>query len=482
MANVKSNLKYSTIYQIVAILTPLLISPYIARILGAEGIGKYAYAYSVAYYVSLFIKLGVENYGNRLIATVRGNFVELSTEFWGVFVLQLFCGCICSIVYLIYSFFVAEDRILALIMYGVLLSNSIDVTWFFYGLEEIKSIVFRDILLKLVSTLLILYFVREGSDIWIYSTIMSLGFLVTQVVLWPQLLKKVKFTRVRVENIVKHIKPNIVLFVPVIAISIYKIMDKIMLGIMSTKTEVGYYESSEKIVKVPMAFIIALGTVMLPHMSNIITKGKFSTNKVNDIIIKSEQFVIALSSLLAFGIMAVAKEFVPLFYGEGFEKCVYLYYLLLPSCIFLAFANVIRTQCLLPMQKDKEYIISLFVGALVNLIVNLLAIPKLHSIGAAIGTLAAEFSVCIAQTVTVIKIIPIKEILNKTLGYIVVSVGMFIIGLSFGIEKSLGMLSMKIVFLGLYWTIASFFYFVIVNRLTIREAINELIYIKKGGC
>lgn len=110
--------------------------------------------------------------------------------------------------------------------------------------------------------------------------------------------KKVEKTKVSLSEILEHLKPCIILFIPVIAISLYKKMDKIMLGIMSTKTEVGFYENAEKIISIPAAIISALGTVMLPRMSNMIANGENDRFKVY--IDKSMEFIMFLALPITF--------------------------------------------------------------------------------------------------------------------------------------------------------------------------------------
>lgn len=147
-----------------------------------------------------------------------------------------------------------------------------------------------------------------------------------------------------------------------------------MLGIMSTMKEVGYYENSNKLTQIPVMAITSLGTVMLPRMSNLVANGRNEETK--KYIQKSLIISMFLSSSMAFGLSAISKEFVPFFYGRGFEKCINLIPVLLLSSIFISFANVIRTQYLIPYKKDNIYIVSVFLGAFVNMGINLLLISK----------------------------------------------------------------------------------------------------------
>lgn len=408
MNNVKKNFIYNITYQILILIIPLLTTPYLSRIIGVEGIGIYSYTYSIVYYFMLFTLLGVNNYGNRLIAKVRDDKEELTKTFWGIYLFQLFMGIILLILYIFYIFvFNNNYKEIAIIQILFLVSAILDINWFYFGMEEIKVTITRNILVKVGSLILIFLFVKHSNDVWKYTIIMSGMTVLSQLLLWGFVKKKVGFTKVNFQDIIKHIRPNLILFIPVIAISIYKMMDKIMLGVITDVSEVGFYENAEKIINIPLAFITPLGTVMLPRISNLVAKN--NTEKINHYIHKSIVFVMFMSLGMCFGLMAIANDFAPFFFGESFQKTGILLILLAPTLLFLSFANVIRTQYLIPYEKDKIYIVSVFLGALMNLIMNFIFIPQYGSVGACFGTIAAEFIVMFYQALAVRKNLDIKK-------------------------------------------------------------------------
>lgn len=399
--SIKKNFIYNSAYQILAILVPLITTPYISRVLGAEGIGRYSYAHTVAYYFVMFAMLGVNNYGNRSIAQTRDDRDKMSYTFSSIYAFQLVMTLLVVVMYCIYVFAFSKDRTISLIMLMYVVSTGLDVNWMFFGIEEFRITTIRNMIIKLATVLAVFVFVKTRNDVYIYTAIYAVSMLVSQLILWTLIWKIVDIKRVGVRDILPHIRPNLLLFVPVIAISLYKFMDKIMLGIMSNKAEVGYYESCDKIIQVPIALVNSLGTVMLPKISNLVANAQ--KKKTENYFKKAMIFAMFLSSSMGFGIMGVAAEFVPVFYGDGFEKCITIFRILLPSCIFMGMANVVRTQYLIPYKKDIVYVVSVFTGAIVNLTINMLLIPSMQSIGAAIGTICAEASVCIVQSLSVRK-------------------------------------------------------------------------------
>lgn len=424
MKSIKTNYIYSVGYQILNIILPIVTMPYISRILGSNGLGTYSYNFAIAHYFVLFIMLGINNYGNRTIAMSRNDTNNVSRNFVNIYSMQLVVGIFVSIVYVIYCLCLSSDKYVSFILLMYVLSATFDINWFFFGLEEFKTTISKNIMIKVFSTISIFVFIKTPQDIDKYCFIMAGSYLLSSLILWPFLKGKIKIQYPKWEEIKIHIRPNITLFVTVLLTSLFKIMDKIMLGMLSMVDEVGLYEASEKVINIPIAFITALGTVMLPRISNLLSSNDKS---VDAYLEKSMTFAMFISSSMCFGIMAVSDIFVPMFYGDGFDKCKIIYMILLPSCLFMAFANVIRTQYLLPNKKDRDYIISASLGALTNIVLNICFIPKYGAIGASIGTLFAEFIVCLYQALATRRYINLAKLIKNNSIFILNGFFMFIL-------------------------------------------------------
>lgn len=424
--SVRKNFIYNIIYQILILIIPLITSPYLSRVVGAEGVGIYSYTYSIVHYFMLLTLLGINNYGNRSIAKVKDNKSELSKKFWCIYLIQLLMGIIMLIAYICYiMFFKIEYKVFATINILFIISAILDINWFFFGMEKFKKTITRNIFVKVTSVVLILIFVKSSNDLWKYIFIMSGTTCLSQIILWPFLKNEIKFVRISFQDVKEHIKPIFILFIPVIAISLYKIMDKIMLGSISNVIEVGYYENAEKIIGIPLSLITALGTVMLPRISNLLSKG--SIDQVNKYINESIKFVMFMSFAMCCGLIAIGNNFAPIFFGPEFKKTGILIIILSTTLIFLSFANVIRTQYLIPKEKDRIYIISVSLGALINLVMNFIFIPHFGSIGACIGTVSAEFIVMFYQAIMVKNELPINKYIKNILPFLVKSIIMLVV-------------------------------------------------------
>ena len=426
MESVQKNFIYNIIYQLLVILLPLITAPYISRTLGATAVGIYSYTNSVAYYFLMCAMLGIANHGNRSVAAARNDQEKLNKVFSSIFSLQAITFFIAIIAYIIYSIFIVKDnKVIVLLQLLYVVSGFFDISWLFFGLEKFKLTVTRNALIKLGTVVCMFVFVHTPYDLWKYTLIMAAGTLLSQMYLWVYVKKYVKFVRVGFNEIFENLKPVLILFVPVLAYSIYKVMDKIMLGNMAAYADVGYYQNAEKIINIPMGIITALGTVMLPRMSSIIAKG--NTEKTQQYIRISIKLVTVLCSAIAFGLMGISDVLAPVYLGEDFSACSPIIMLLSVTVFFIAWANVIRTQYLIPHHYDKVYLISTIIGAVLNLVINYALIPRFQSNGAAIGTIVAEFSVMFVQMFAVRKNLPVWKYIVQYIPEIVIGFIMMLI-------------------------------------------------------
>ena len=501
MSNPKKNFLYNVIYQLLILIIPLITAPYLSRVVGVSGVGIYSYTYSVVYYFMLLTMLGVNNYGNRTIAKVRDDKEKLSKSFWSIYLFQLFMGLMMMLFYFLYLYlFNIEYKNIAIIQSLFIVSALLDINWLFFGLEEFKKTITRNTIVKVGNVLLIFIFVKTKDDLWKYTFIMSGMTCIGQIILWTYAKKKISIAKIKINDILKHIKPNLILFIPVIAISLYKMMDKIMLGILTSVIEVGFYENAEKLVNIPITIITALGTVMLPRISNIISNGEY--DKIEKYISKSINFVMFMSFPMCFGLISIGYNFAPLYFGIEFQKTGILIMLLAVTLPFLSFANVLRTQYLIPNEMDKIYIISVSLGAFSNLIMNFIFIPKLESIGACIGTIVAEAIVMLYQTYSLRKKLPIKTYIKETNQFLLKSMIMllFIYPLNFIKLNSLVKLFLQILIgficyfsLNRKYILSIFDFNKIINKLHIKpkngytlndidnDGIEDVIVIKDEG-
>lgn len=423
--SVIKNYVYNLTYQILVLILPLITTPYISRVLGAENIGIYSYTISIATYFILFGSLGIALYGQREIAYNQNNKTKYSEIFWEIVILKTLTTAISMIIF--YLTFAKEGqynvyyRILLLEIIG----NCIDISWFFQGLEEFKKTVTRNMIIKIISVICIFMFVKNVNDLYIYFYIYVLSTFVGNGLLWfylPKFLTKVSFKNLK---IFRHLKPTLVLFVPQIAIQVYTLLDRTMVGtIISDKSEVGYYDQAQKIVKILLTVITSMGTVMLPRIANTFATG--NEEKVKKYMYKSFNLVYVLAFPIILGIISVSRTFVPAFFGTGYDKVSMLINVISPIILLIGLSNVTGIQYLLPTKRQKEYNISVVCGAVVNFIMNSIFIYKLGALGASIGTVIAEFTVTTIQIMYVRKDFNLLKIFKLSRNYLFSAIIMFV--------------------------------------------------------
>ncbi|WP_010630802.1 flippase [Sporolactobacillus vineae] len=424
--SLKKNYLYNLVYQVLVMILPLITVPYVSRVLLPQGVGTYAYTASIVSYFSFLGILGIDTYGNKLIAMSRDDKRKMSQNFISLYFLQLMLTTASLIVYLITAiFFIQQDRSIALIQTISLLGTVIDCSWFFFGIELFKKIVTRNIIIKLLSLAAIFILVKQPSDLPVYTAIMCLSIFLSALIMWFYLKGRIMIVRVLLRQIMSHFKPSIVYFIPGIALEVYFVLNKTMIGVVANNSEVGIFDYADKIRMMALSVVTSLGTVMLPRMAHTFAVGQIE--KARDYLLKSLDFSTLLAIPLMFGVAGIAEEFIPWYMGDHFLKSIVVLIILAPTIVIMAWSGVFGTQYLLPLGKMKAYTASVYAGAMVNFGVNLMLIKPFGSIGASFGTLAAEVAVTLVQLYFVRKLIPFRRIVPKTIYYFMAGLVMFLL-------------------------------------------------------
>lgn len=418
----KKNYFYNVVYRLSICILPLIVTPYVARVLGAERIGTYAFSSTVACYFIMFGKLGLDNYGNRSIASCRENLEKRSRIFWGIYLMQLVTSILSMLVFVFLVLTVFQEKRsiywMQLMYVGSIL---FDVSWFFYGMEKFRITMIRSLISRAFIIIFVFTFVHSENDLWIYTCVMSACFLLEQVQLVPFLFRHVKWVPLKKEDIICHIVPNFKLFIPLFALSVYHWMDKIMLGVIVKSTAVvAFYTFAENIINLPKGILSALDTVMLPRISNLVANQHIeeSVKKMQNSI----RFNSFVCCALCFGIAGVSPSFVPWFFGPEYTPTILLTIELAIVMIPMSVADVVQTQYLIPFHLEHIYIRSVTLGALTNIILNLVLIPYYGASGAVLGTLGAEIIVCAYQMVHIKDAYKFRQLIRMMLPFMICGV------------------------------------------------------------
>ena len=380
------NYFYNLSYQILVVILPIITTPYITRIFNSQELGDYGYYSSIVTYFILLATLGVANYGTKVIS---GNRNEISKNFWGIYSLQFSATILSISLYCVFCLCLPfMQNPVAYILGLSLVSKGLDISWLFQGLEDFRKITVRNITVKLVGVTSIFLFVKSENDIYLYVFLLTIFELLGQLSMWIPAREFIGRPHFDIEYAKCHLKPIIMLFLPQIAISLYVTLDRTMLGALASTKDVGIYDQALKLVNILLTLVTSLGSVMLPRVAGLLASGdKRAVNKMHEMSFLIYNLVIF--PIMA-GMLIVNDDFVQFFLGQDFQDARYAIAIMIFRMFFIGWTNITGIQILIPHNRNKEFMISTTAPAIISVGLNLLFLPKLGYIGAAIVSVLTE--------------------------------------------------------------------------------------------
>ncbi len=423
---VRKNYLYNLVYQVITLFLPLITIPYVSRVLGADGIGVYSYTKSTVTYFTAFANFGIHLYGQREIAYYQYSEELQIKTFLELFSIHVITTGASFAFYLIFLLYSTEYRMVYYLQIPTIMAALFDIAWYYQGLENYKYTVIRNIYIKIAGLFCIFIFVKTKEDLGVYIFCLSVITLLANLSLWSQVIRKIKKYKGPKLEIRKHGKAILALYIPQVIIQLYTVFDKTMLGMLGQSlAESGYYEQAEKIARLAASIVSALSAVMMPRISNLYAEGKMEQAYLE--IKHSFQFVWFMGIPIMFGLIGVSKEFTAIFLGSGYEKTAVVLSVFSVIVIMVGLNNVTGLQYFIPMGEQKKFTISVCVGALVDIIMNLILIPQFKAVGAAISIVLAEMAITMVQFYYINQTIAVRKILVCAWKYILSGVIMLIV-------------------------------------------------------
>lgn len=419
------NYLYNVGYQVLAIIVPLITSAYVSRVLRPEGVGANAFTNSIIQYFILFASMGIGYYGNRQIAYVRDNRPKMAKTFWEIQIVKTIMTLVSIIAFEIFLIFYTRQFDYMAAQSLNLIAVAFDISWFYEGVENFKVTVLKNSLVKIVSMIAIFVFIKGPYDVTLYIVVLALSTLLGNLTLWPDIYRDLPKVKIRSLNPWIHFLPMVELFIPQIATQVYVQLNRTMLGIMVNETASGYYQYSDSLVKLILALVTATGTVMLPHVANAVSHGDMK--KVNQMLYKSFDFVSAMAVPMMFGLAAISLTLAPKYYGPGYGPVGPAMMIESIVIIMIAWSNVLGVQYLLPIHHQKQFTISVTVGALINIVLNFPLIEIWGLDGAMWSTVLSESGVTLYQLIVIRGLLSYKELFKGTWKYLLSGLGMFLL-------------------------------------------------------
>ena len=410
------NYLYNLSYQILIIILPVITIPYVTRIFTSEDLGNYGFYNSIVSYFALFSMLGIGIYGTKQIAAAN----DVSSTFWNIYAIQLISSVLAISVYLIAIFSIPQMGGVIPLMVGVVLfERMFDISWLFSGKEDFKKITLRNTVVRLVGVICIFIFIKSSDDLYLYIfLIVTINFL-GQLVMWIPAKKFIKRPSFNTKIMKKNLHPIVLLFLPQVAISLYVVLDRTLLGLLGSYSDVGIYEQGQKLTSILITVVTSLGVVMLPRVANLLSERR--EEEVQNMV----KFSFILYNLIIFpmifGLIAVNEVFVKLFLGQNFQDVKYVLYIIVFNLMFIGWTNILGYQVLVVRNKNKEFMLSTTIPAFVSVAVNIVVIPFFGYIGASITSVVVEILVFAIQWYYSRNIINKNLLFNKDLVKIILS-------------------------------------------------------------
>lgn len=428
--SIKKNYIYNLINTVSGILFPLITFPYVSRILLADGIGQVQFFDSIISYVSLITSLGIPLYAVRELARVRDDVQARNKMAVEIIILHSALTLLGYII--VFTMAVTIQKIQADVPLFLLLStslffNAIGVGWFYTAIEDFKYVTVRSLLVRVCSVAALFIFVQAREDLLYYAAIQVSATVGNNIFNFIRLRKYISWNMSCLSGLQfkKHLQVSLRLFVLNLIISLYVILDSVMLGFLKDETAVGYYAGAMRMTKIVLGIVTSLGVVLLPRFSNLLSTGK--RGEFVYLGDKAVSFTLAMVLPMAVGLILLARPVILLFCGGSYEPSILTLQILAPVIIFTGFSGLLGMQVLYPQGHEKLVIKATLLGAVLNITLNLLLIPQYSQYGAAVATFAAEFTVVLVVLVSGRKYLPFHFLSRQNREYIIATILMTIV-------------------------------------------------------
>ena len=393
MSSLKKNVIYSSILAISNYIFPLIVYPYISRVLGVTNVGICGFVDGIIQYYCNFSMMGISYLAIREISSKKGNMQELSRAFSSLITLNSISTIIVFILLILSIIFIPTfHRYTTLLIAGSvkLLFNTLLIEWFYQGMEDFKYITKRTIIIKICYAISVFIFVKASKDYDIYFYLTCLVTIINALVNIIHSRKYVRFSFKGI-NIRPYIKPFITLGLYSLLVTMYTTFNTIYLGFVSNDDQVGYYTTAIKVHNIILAIFTAFSSAIMPRIANLLSEGDLEGFK--SLYSKSIDILFSFSFPLMAVCIIYADQIVHWISGAGYEQAIPIMRIVLPMIFVVGYEQILIIQMLTPMKKDRYILFNSFGGAVICTITNILIVPHLQGIGSAISWILSEITV-----------------------------------------------------------------------------------------
>ena len=404
--SVKKNFIMNVILTLSSVIFPFISFRYVSKILTPVGTGKVSFATSVISYYWIIACLGVPTYGIRAVAKARDNKEELTRTVHELFFISMIMTAIAYALLAVSLAIVPrfqEDKLLYVIISAEMLLYTIGVEWLYKGLEQYTYITVQSLIFKVLAIILMFLLIHDKSDYNIYGALTIFAAGASYILYFINAHKYISMKPVGGYDLMRHMKPVMIFFAMSCATTIYTHLDAVMLGFISGDAAVGYYNAAVKIKGIMVSLVTSLGAVLLPRASYYISTNQFEEFK--RIGRKALNFVFLAAIPIMVYFILFAEPGILFISDQAYTPGIPAMRIIMPTILFIGLTNILGIQMLVPLGNEKYVLYSEIAGAVVDIIINALLIPKYGAAGAAVGTLVAEAVVLLVQYLSLREIV-----------------------------------------------------------------------------
>ena len=411
-STILKNYMFNVLYQLFLILVPIIVTPYVSRVLQPEGVGQFSFSSSIITYFTIFAALGCNLYGQREISKYQGDKHKQSVVFYEIFIVRIFSTFLVLALNLIlcaFNIYGAYNTLMWILSINIF-AVIFDFSFVLQGNEAFGKLVLRNIIVRSLSVASIFIFVKSADDVWVYTLITAITLVVSNLAIIFYLRNMIERVSFRELKPSRNIVPVLRFFIPTIVISIYTILDKTLIGvILHSDAQNGYYEQAYKIVSVAVTLVTALSLVMVSR--NSYEKHRGNSDKLKSNVYFASQLVMFIGFPIMFGVMAVAQNINLWFFGPGYNDVIVLMIFFAPLIMAIGLNNVTGIQYMMAVGRENTFTITVLVGAILNCILNLILIYAIGVLGAVIASVVAETAILLLQLFILRNEISVKKFL-----------------------------------------------------------------------
>lgn len=431
-SGINKNVIFNTIKSAFSIIYPLIAFPYISRVLMTDNVGKVNFGSSVISYFSLIASLGVTTYAVRECSKVRDDREQLGKtagEILSINLVSTAIAYLALIVVLIFAEPLENYRLLICIQSASILFTTLGADWLNTAMEDFKFIALRTVFMQIVSLFLMFIFVRKQEDYILFAIISVVASSGANIV---NIFYRRKYCETRLTwkmGIRRHLAPILLLFSLILSQTIYTNSDMTILGLVKGDYQVGLYSTSVKIYNLVNTMVASIAWVVMPQLSAGFARKDYK--EINRLLKYSMNFILVLGIPCVCGIEIIAPQLIHVIAGEAYVDAALSLRLLGIALMCSFISGWIGNMTMLPAGKEKICLWSSVVSAMVNIVLNLILIPKWGLNAAAFTTALSELIGVLVKLPYIDKQIKIDRLGEMLKAPIIGSIGILLLGFAF---------------------------------------------------